>query len=243
MMVKTGVGRVVVGVVVGALVVVLGVVSAGSAGAATVWGAVPGMSDEFSGLSKKVSYSDGAVFRNWRVVFTGYGKVSGDGSGRLVMAPKASTSPDETHAVLVVSNMASVKDCEVVAARVATNSQLRVGSAANPWETAWLVWDYVDNEHFSYVALKTNGWEVGRRDPAYPGGQRFVATGGSPAFAVGTAATVKVTSVGEGNVLNVNGNDVASFAMPDATERVGAVGMYTEDAKVSWDWVRTSECV
>ena len=47
------------------------------------------------------------------------------------------------------------------------------------------MWDYTDNNHFSYLALKTNGWELGKRDPAYPGGQRFLATGSDSPTQIG----------------------------------------------------------
>ena len=38
--------------------------------------------------------------------------------------------------------------------RVRTVRQLREGSPANPWEVAWVVWNYVDPNHFYYLAIK-----------------------------------------------------------------------------------------
>src|SRR4051794_23738226 len=94
----------------------------------------------------------------------------------LSLAPAAATSIGETHAALAVSQAALSGDF-TYSAQVLTDQQLRTGGPANPWETAWMVWDYTDNDHFYYFALKTNGWELGKRDPSYPGGQRFLATG------------------------------------------------------------------
>ena len=63
-----------------------------------------------------------------------------------------------------------------------TVRQVRNGPA-NPWEVAWLLWHYTDDQHFYSIVLKPNGWELGKEDPAYPGAQRFLATGApSPRF-------------------------------------------------------------
>src|SRR5687767_2697380 len=97
---------------------------------------------------------------------------------RLVLSPQASTSPDETHAGMVVSQ-SSFSDVRF-SADFSTLEQLRTGSAPNPWESAWAVFGHTDDEHFYYVAFKPNGWELGKVDPAYPGAQRYLATGSTP---------------------------------------------------------------
>lgn len=199
------------------------------------------MSDEFTTLSSTTNYTDGSVFGNWTTVFAGYGYVKG-ANGYLTMAPRAVTSPDATSAALVVSRTATTAPCLTVSSRVATTAQLRTGSAPNPWETAWLVWDYIDNEHFTYLAVKTNGWEVGRRDPAYPGGQRFIATGSNMATAVGQYRNVDVRRTATTTSIKVDGAALTTFTMANAAERSGKVGMYTEDAAVSWDYLRTGTC-
>lgn len=109
-------------------------------------------------------------------------------------------NPPRKHAALEVSRRSFSNRCLDVRTRVIVREQLRAGSAPNPWETAWLVWDYLDNEHFSYLAIKTNGWELGKRDPAYSGGQRFLATGDAPATAAGQwrNAHIKRTASADG---------------------------------------------
>ena len=69
----------------------------------------------------------------------------------LLLSPLASTSPDETHAALVVSQQSFTN--VRFSAGFQTIEQLRTGSAPNPWESAWAVFDYQDNTHFYYVAF------------------------------------------------------------------------------------------
>ena len=215
------------------------VMAASPAAAATA--KLTSMSDEFANLSSTTSYSDGMVFGNWTTVFAGYGYVKGSG-GYLTMAPRAVTSPDATSAALVVSRTGTTASCLTVSSRVATTAQLRTGSAPNPWEVGWLVWDYVDNEHFTYLAVKTNGWEVGRRDPVYPGGQRFIATGSNMATPVGQYRTIDVRRTATTTTVKLDGTALATYTMANAAERYGKVGMYTEDSAVSWDFLRSATC-
>lgn len=182
------------------------------------------------------SWTDGQVFGAWRVVFAGYGSVTSTRNS-MTLAPMASTAPGETHAALVVSQSSFTAAKLSVTAKMTTTSQLRTGSAANPWEVGWLVWDYVDNEHFTYAIAKPNGWELGKRDPAYPGGQRFLATGSSVTVPVGTQATYNVTRTVQTNgttltVLKIQGVTVAKFTDTERPYTGGSVGVYTEDARI-----------
>ncbi|MGC0404102.1 hypothetical protein RKD27_006746 [Streptomyces sp. SAI-126] len=86
--------------------------------------------------------------------------------GSLRLSPVAAEDPGTTHAGLVVST-ASCTDVRYEA-RTRTLKQLR-SPKPNPWEVPWLVRAYTDPEHFYYVTLKPNGWELGKRDPACPG--------------------------------------------------------------------------
>lgn len=121
------------------------------------------------GPAQAATLTDGDTYGSWRVVFAGYGSVTATPS-KSTLQPAVATTADTTHAALVVgTSQTNVR----LKTRVTLNAQLRTGSSANPWKTGWLVTRYQDPEHFYYVALKTNGWELGKRDPAYPGGQRF----------------------------------------------------------------------
>ncbi|MEI2620707.1 MAG: hypothetical protein V9G09_08190 [Candidatus Nanopelagicales bacterium] len=120
--------------------------------------------------------TDGDTFGSWQVVFAGYGAVQRHRTGWLNLRPAVAEAAESTHAALVVS----ADKVSRISSRVRLNEQLRTTSPANPWETGWLIAGYTDPEHFYYVACKTNGWELGKRDPDYPGGQRFLATGDDP---------------------------------------------------------------
>ena len=155
-----------------------------------------------------------------------------------MLSPQASTSASETHAAMVVSQE-SFSDVRF-SAGFETIDQLRIGSAPNAWETAWAIFGYTDDEHFYYVAFKTNGWELGKVDPAYPGGQRFLETKTSPAFAVGTEHSFDIQQ--DGNVIKVwaDGALLTTFTDNERPYLTGKVGFYTEDATVAFDNVSGS---
>lgn len=183
------------------------------------------------------SWTDGDTFGPWRVVFGGYGTVTSTKS-TISLAPKSAVAPDLTHAGLVVSQQNFTTTKLTLSAKMTSTAQLRTGSAPNPWEVGWLVWDYQDNDHFTYAIAKPNGWELGKRDPAYPGGQRFLATGSNVTVPVGASATYNVTRTVKTNgttvtVLKIQGVTVASFTDAERPYTSGAVGFYSEDAAVT----------
>ena len=156
----------------------------------------------------------------------------------LVLEPMASTSADETHASLVVSqqsfnNVSFSADFETMA-------QLRKGAAPNPWETAWAVFNYIDNTHFYYAAFKTNGWELGKADPAYPGAQRYLATGSNKPSPVGTEHHFDIKTKGAQITVMLDGEVLTTFTDTERPYLGGKVGFYTEDAKVAFDNVTGS---
>jgi len=156
----------------------------------------------------------------------------------LLLEPMASTSPGETHAALIVSQT-EYADVSF-GADFTTISQLRTGSTPNPWECAWAVFNYTDNTHFYYVAFKPNGWELGKADPAYPGAQRFLATGEDMTFAVGSKHSFQITQTGATITVTVDGKVLTTFTDLESPYLSGKVGFYTEDAKVAFDTVTGS---
>jgi hypothetical protein len=150
----------------------------------------------------------------------------------LVLSTMASTKASETHAALALFSQTYASEI-VFSGRVATLRQLRQGDRPNSWECAWIVWNYRDNEHFYYLALKPDGWELGKRDPAYEGGQRFMATG-SRAFPVGAWTSFTVSQRDNHIVVSADGDELASLT--DATPPIytsGKIGLYNEDAVVA----------
>lgn len=191
----------------------------------------------FEGLKADREWEDGTRHGGWVSRYDGYGRVAvatGD-SKHLIQRPQASTTGKETHASLVTTK-ASFTDIDA-RVTVRTVEQLRT-PAPNPWETAWVVWDYVDDVHFYYLALKPNGWELGKEDPAYPGAQRFLATGASPTFPVDTNYRVRVVKVGSTMTVWVDGTKLTSFTDEERPYGGGSFGLYNEDAEVWFDNVK-----
>jgi hypothetical protein len=151
----------------------------------------------------------------------------------VVISPKAAEHADATHAALLITTK-SYSGRITFEGRVQTVRQIRTGSEPNPWECAWLIWNFTDNEHFYYVALKPNGWELGKRDPAYPGGQRFLASG-EDAFPIRTWHRFAITQDNARIVIRLNGVEVGSFADTERPYLEGKLGLYSEDAEVLLD--------
>lgn len=177
--------------------------------------------------------NEGDSMGAWQLRFSGYGCVgltSGANGTALSMQPRTATATEETHAPLLLGP--EYGDRLMMTARVQTVQQLRRGGEPNAWEVAWLVWHYQDDEHFYYFIPKPNGWELGKRDPSYPGGQRFLTTGTDQKFPVGRTYTVQITH--RGNVLSVVVDGVALTSFTD-TERPyvsGRIALYSEDAEI-----------
>lgn len=176
-------------------------------------------------------WAEGSIHGPWRVAFTGYGSVQASPDGNhVLLQPAQATSAQSTHASLMISTTSYT----TVRFRSSTTTmrQLRQGSTPNPWECAWMVWHYTDNTHFYYLALKPNGWELGKEDPAYPGAQRFLATGVEPTFPIGRESTVTITQVGPTMTAAVAGQVLVTFTDRQRPYTSGSVGIYAEDATV-----------
>lgn len=164
----------------------------------------------------------------WTVVFTGFGTVTTD-DGAVELTPRSAASPDDTHAGLVRSTESFLDaDFEVT---VRTETQVRRGTP-NAWEVGWVLWNLRDNDHFYAVALKPNGWEVSKQDPAYPGRQRFLVTGDDRVFPVGRDYRVRVHQDWPRMTVSVDGEPLATVVDDERPYRGGYLGLYTEDARV-----------
>ena len=209
--------------------------------------------EDFNSLTGS-GWADGSVHGGWQVEYNGYGNVGAatDGSGVLQTRPMASTSPGETHGAMVLSTQSFSGNLDVEL-RIRTVQQLRTGSAPNPWEVGWAVWNYGGSEHFYYLALKPNGWELGKSDNAkldpdgpvctwpsyvncrYEGAQRYLATGSSPTFAVGSWHTARIVQVGSTITVYGDGRLLGTTVDADNPFSSGRIGLYTEDAHVHFD--------
>lgn len=151
----------------------------------------------------------------------------------VVLSPKAAEDPDATHAAMLITT-AIYHEQVSFGGRVQTVRQIRIGSPPNPWECAWLVWSYTDAEHFYYLAIKPAGWELGKRDPAYPGGQRFLASGEGE-FATGVWHSFMIIQDNNRIMIRLNEIDIASYSDTERPYLQGRLGLYSEDAEVLLD--------
>ncbi|MEW1914393.1 family 16 glycoside hydrolase [Kitasatospora sp. NPDC085895] len=177
-----------------------------------------------SGAGKK-AWPGGTVHGPWRVVFDGEGSVGTD-DGTVSLKPRRPVLPSETHAALVVS-VDSQGDFDY-RLQMRTVEQLRRPDP-NSWEVAWVVWHYTDPQHFYYLALKPTGWELGKEDPAYPGAQRFLATG-PPAYPIGPWYDVEIRQAGPTMSVVVEDRPLVTFTDKERPYPEGSVGLYSEDA-------------
>jgi Domain of Unknown Function (DUF1080) len=172
------------------------------------------------------------IDRGWRVVYDGYGKVGVEetetGEPVHYLSPMRPERPEETHAALKTSTK-TYGDLQM-ALRVRTVRQLRQRSTPNPWETAWVIWHYRDDQHFYYLTLKPNGWEIGKRDPAYRGNQRFLVSDKRPIYYFNTWYDIRVVQVDGTMAVWVNGQPLAHFTDNQSPYTEGHVGLYAEDA-------------
>lgn len=154
------------------------------------------------------------------------------------VAPAAPNSLSETHAALVTSSTSFTNDVNY-RGTTRTVKQLRQNNPANAWEVSWLIWNFKDNTSFYYVVLKPGGWELGKADPAYPGAQRFLATGTNITFPVGAWNTFEIVHDQAAGAMSVkvNGTLLVSYTDTERPYTSGKIGFYSEDAEVELDGV------
>jgi hypothetical protein len=154
------------------------------------------------------------------------------GADIVTLSPAGPAGARTSHAALVLSRR-SHRDL-AIDVRMRTDRQLR-RTRPNPWEVGWLLWHYRDDRHFYYLALKPNGWELGKEDPAYPGDQRYLATGSRPVFPLGRWYVVSVRQRGATIDVTVDGRELARVTDTQHPYLSGRVGFYTEDAAATFE--------
>jgi hypothetical protein len=196
--------------------------------------------DNFTSYPAAACLTDGATFGVWNISYAGYGCVSlAPSPGYVQVSPEVSTKASETHAALVLGP--AFTNPVTFSATVTTVKQLRTGSAPNAWEVGWVLWDYTTDNNFYAFTPQPNGWELTKEDPSYPGAQRYLATGTSPAFPVGGTYVVTVTQTGTNSMsVSVNGKLITSFTDTQTPYTSGKIGLYSEDSTVQYTNVAVS---
>jgi 3-keto-disaccharide hydrolase len=177
------------------------------------------------------SWREGSTHGAWRVVYDGGGYTGPSAADETVIRirPQPPADKTKTHAGLIVSR-AEAADSDV---RMRVRTTARTRNPPNVWEVAWAVWRYADPQHFYYLLLKPNGWELGKADPAYTGAQRFLATGDT-AFPVGAWYDVRVLHSGDRIQAWVGGKALVDHTDTERPYARGNVGLYAEDAEAEF---------
>ena len=188
-------------------------------------------------VTAPIAIPEGTQYGYLRTVFNGFGYVEMRPDA-LHLSPQSAVGPVlnsgafgyNTHAALVSGNAAIPAGTYSLRFSVKTVAQLRAVNPAS-WERAWLLFDYVDPDNFSYLVLKANGWELGHLENAVQG---FDATGSDRYFPVG--AVDKVTVVRSSERLTIVVNNVTLFDTANTRPAMSQVSaVYTEDAHIAVD--------
>ena len=75
---------------------------------------------------------------------------------------------------------------------------------------------------------------LSKQDPAYPGDERFLASGTTPLFRVGVPHTVGIVQVGNQITVSADGRLLTKFTDTQRPYLTGAFGIYCEDAQAQF---------
>jgi hypothetical protein len=148
----------------------------------------------------------------------------------FVLSPKIATQSDKTHSALLITRQSYSGDYSFKG-QIKTVKQIRTGSAPNSWESAWIVWNYIDISRFYYVAIKPDGWEIGKIDSAYQGAQRFIASGETP-YKIGAWHDFEIRHKNDSATILLNGVELETIKDGERPYLGGKIGIYTEDAEI-----------
>lgn len=207
------------------------------------------------------TWNEGSTYGNWHVDYNGYGTVQQLSDGTIRMQPQWAAAGD-TSACLVSSTSTYTGDVTITA-QMRTIQQRPTGT--NPWETAWLFWGFTTKigtpsqgipdpnnviEKAYYIALKPNGWELGKLDQenfTATGGQRYLTDDTTPTYPVdGTWHQVRITMTGATITATVDGTQLATFtdgpgsagdpawSTNETVYTSGSVCLYCEDSLVEF---------
>ncbi|WP_162794989.1 calcium-binding protein [Nonomuraea lactucae] len=184
-----------------------------------------------------LAWTEGTTRGGLFLEYDGYGRAcTYRHGGRWVwrLSPKPARAPAETHAALALTGT-SYSDVRL-RVRARTLHQLR-RPTPNPWEVAWVVWHYTDDNHFYYLVPKPNGWELGKVTPGYRGNQRFLVTG-EQGYGVHHWHTIEIHQVADTMTASVNGHRLVRFQDREKPYLGGRAGLYNEDAMTDFTDLR-----
>lgn len=148
----------------------------------------------------------------------------------VTLSSTVPTAPAETHSSLITTKRTWLNS--TISFDVTTQQQLRLGSAPNPWEVGWVLFRFQDLANYYWFMLKTNGFELGKKQGSDQ--QLFLVTGTLPAAAVGQTRHVQVRAQGSHIQVFVDGSKIVDYVDPQPLGN-GSVGLYEEDSQARFD--------
>ena len=101
-----------------------------------------------------------------------------------------------------------------------------------------MVWHYTSNRSFYALTLEPTGWLLSKQDPAYPGGERFLASGRTPRFRVGVPHRVGIVQIGDRITVSGDGHLLTRFTDTRQAYLRGSFGAYSEDSDARFTDIR-----
>ncbi len=177
----------------------------------------------------------GSTMGTWIVENSGGGNVGVENAANkvLFLKPKASISPTESGTALIKSILGlSTVD---VSSRVKVVQQLR--SSSTPVGTARIIWHYIDDAHYYYFALKTDGWELGKMEGNNVSGARILSSGSTPQFVPGSWYGIHVTQQQDTMKVYLNDQVITVFTDTQRPYLTGKIALYAKDVYAQFDTV------
>lgn len=202
--------------------------------------------DNFDG--QNYTLTDGQISPNgkWMCVFTGGNPIEVR-DGQMFQKPRTANRRNRTYASLVQTTE-QFSDFELTV-DVRTIRPLRTGDKPNNWETAWIIWNRIDLCHGYAFFQKYIGSQLEKKDSplGYPDcdpAQEYLATLNSPSVVLDMYSEwrIRVTDTNTGKPhIQVDVDGTRIIDMVDIKENSnimkqgGYIGLYNEDAEVSFD--------
>ncbi len=195
--------------------------------------------DDFSGGRYRLAPGDISPNDKWHGVWDGSGAFGvkqdqEDISNNIFYEETAAViTKSQTESALVLTTQ-EFKDFKL-SVDVRTDKQTRQNSAPNPWEVGWIIWKWNDNTNFYYFLLRTDGAEAGKYDGGVnPVDQRILKTSSSFKASIGEWMHWDIIAKGNHITVIVDGTTVFDFDDTSSFDS-GTIGLYSEDAEVSFD--------
>ena len=99
------------------------------------------------------------------------------------------------------------------------------------------------HRRFYALTLEAHGWVLSKQDPAYPGGERFLASGRTRAFPVGRPHRVQITQAGATITIRVGGHLLTRYTDRHHPYLAGSLGLYCEDSLAQFTGIHVTPAV